>query len=174
MENYVTPELQALIGKEFSMDAWDAVERSAIRRFVQAVMDPDPVYWDDAAGVERGYGGTVAPPMFPFYGFRCPPNYPDPLNEAIKDAHFHGSSFLPRFGLPEPPIPLKRLLNGGNDLEFIADARAGDRLRAKSKIEDIYQREGRSGPLVFVKMNITISNQDGQVLMINRQTEIRR
>lgn len=174
MENYIAPEVKALVGKEHTMHAWDAVERSAIRRFVQAVMDTDPIYWDDAAGIERGYGGTVAPPMFPFYGFRCPPNYPDPLTPAISDPTFHGSSFLPRFGLPEPNIPLKRLLNGGSDLEFFALARPGDHLTATSSIEDVYQKEGRKGMMVFVKMKITISNQNNQVLMILHQTEIRR
>jgi acyl dehydratase len=171
--NYVTPEVRALIGAEAEMTAWDAVERGAVRRFVQAIMDPDPVYWDDRAAGETRYGGVVAPPFYPLYNFRYPPTLPDPLQEACTDPHFHGGSFLPRFGLPDVPGPERRL-NGGNEIEFFALARPGDRLTAKSSIEDIFQKTGRSGPMVFVKMRIAISNQDGQVLLINRQTSIRR
>ncbi len=172
--DYITPEIKALIGTEAEMEAWDEVERGAIRRFVQAVMDPDPVYWDDAYAATTRYGGVVAPPMYPMYAFRFPPNAPDPLDAAVHDPHYHGGSFMPRFGLPEPPVPLHRVLNGGNDVECLALARPGDRLRAKSMIEDIYQKNGRSGPMVFIRMKIVISNQNGQVLLINRQTSIRR
>jgi acyl dehydratase len=172
--DYITPEIKALIGKEAQMDAWDEVERGAVRRFVQAVMDPDPVYWDNEYASTTRYGGVVVPPMYPMYAFRFPPDAPDPLDAAYDDPLYHGGSFMPRFGLPEPPVPLQRVLNGGNDVEFLALARPGDRLRAKSVIEDIYQKNGRQGPMVFIQMKIVISNQDGQVLLINRQTSIRR
>ncbi len=172
--DYITPEIRALIGARAEMEAWDEVERGAIRRFVQAVMDPDPVYWDEEYARTTRYGGVVAPPMYPMYGFRFPPNTPDPLDEARHNPHCHGGSFMPRFGLPEPPVPLQRVLNGGNDVEFLALDRPGDRLRAHSMIEDIYQKNGRSGPMVFIRMKIVISNQHGQVLLVNRQTSIRR
>lgn len=172
--DYITPEIKGLIGSEAEIPAWDEVERGAVRRFVQAVMDPDPVYWDDGSAAATRYGGVVAPPMYPMYAFRFPPNGPDPLDGAYGHPHYHGGSFMPRFGLPEPPVPLQRVLNGGNDVEFYALARPGDRLRAKSVIEDIYQKNGRNGPMVFIRMKIVISNQDGQVLLINRQTSIRR
>jgi acyl dehydratase len=171
--NYVTPEVKALIGTEAEMPAWDAVERGAIRRFVQAVMDPDPIYWDDQEAADAPYGGVIAPPLFPLYNFRFPPTIPDQLEGALSDPLFHGGSFLPRFGLPDVPGPERRL-NGGNEIEFLAAARPGDRLRATSLIEDIFQKAGRSGQMVFVRMKITICNQDGQVLLINRQTSIRR
>ncbi|HYM90218.1 MAG TPA: MaoC family dehydratase N-terminal domain-containing protein [bacterium] len=172
--DYITPDIKALIGREAQMEAWDEVERGAIRRFVQAVMDPDPVYWDDGYAAKTRYRGVVAPPMYPMYAFRFPPNAADPLDAACNNPHFHGGSFMPRFGLPEPPVPLQRVLNGGNDVEFLALARPGDRLRAKSTIEDIYQKNGRNGPMVFIRMKIVITNQDGHVLLINRQTSIRR
>ncbi|MDA8051825.1 MAG: MaoC family dehydratase N-terminal domain-containing protein [Rhodospirillales bacterium] len=171
--NYVTPEVKALIGIEAEMAAWDAVERGTIRRFVQAVMDPDPVYWDDGEAAGTRFGGVIAPPLFPLYNFRFPPTAPDALMPALTDALYHGGSFLPRFGLPDVPGPERRL-NGGNEIEFFAAAKPGDRLRARSRIEDIFQKAGRSGPMVFVRMMIEIRNQEGEILLINRQTSIRR
>ncbi len=170
---WVTPEVLALIGSEADMDAWDAVERGAIRRFIQAVMDTDPIYWDDEEAGHTRYGGMVAPPLFPLYNFRFPPSMPDQLDEAFTDPNHHGGSFLPRFGLPDVHGPERRL-NGGNEIEFLACARPGDRLHAKSRIEDIFEKQGRAGPMLFVRMQIAITNQEGQVLLINRQTSIRR
>jgi acyl dehydratase len=172
-DTYLTPEIKALIGTSVHMSAWDAVERGAIRRFIQAIMDLDPVYWDDEEATTTPFGGVVAPPLFPLYNFRFPPTIPDQLEGALTDPMFHGGSFLPRFGLPDVPGPERRL-NGGNEIEFLAAARPGDRLDATSEIEDIFEKEGRSGRMVFVRMKITIRNQNGQVLLINRQTSIRR
>lgn len=173
-ENFITPEIKALIGSEAEVSSWDEVERGAVRRFVQAVMDPDPIYWDDDMAEQTRYGGVVAPYLFPLYAFRNPPSLSDPLDDAIGNAHYHGGSFMPRFGLPEIPVPLQRVLNGGNEIEFLSLARPGDRLTAKARIEDIVQKQGRQGPMLFIRMKISILNQHGETLLINRQTSIRR
>ncbi len=174
MENYVTEKVKALIGFETHATAWDAIERGAIRRFAQAIMDDDRIYWDDEYVKKTKYGTIVTPPLYLLYAFRQPPGTEDPLNEAIKDPNYHGSAFLPRFGLPEIPIPFKRFLNGGNDVEFFAYAKLGDRVSAKSRILDIYQKQGRSGPMVFIEMENIMTDQDSKILLINHTIEIRR
>lgn len=172
--DYITPEVKAVIGAQGVVTAWDEIEAGAIRRFIQAIMDPDPIYWDKDMASDR-YGGVVAPPMYPVHAFRTPPSAPDPLDEAIKNPRHHGaSSFMARQGLPDPPIPLKGVLNGGSDVEFFALAQVGDRLTLRSTIEDIYQKNGRSGALIFVRIRLEISNQKGELLLINRQTSIYR
>ena len=46
--NYISDEVKGLIGYETDwVEACDEVERGAIRRFNQAVMDEDPIYWKD-------------------------------------------------------------------------------------------------------------------------------
>ena len=50
-------------------------------------------------------------------------------------------------------------MDGGTDIEFFAPIRVGDTLTARSKIVDIYQKEGRSGPLIFVVRETTYTNQ---------------
>lgn len=172
-QTYVTDEIRKLIGVEAEVTAWDPVERGAVRRFVQAIMDPDPVYWSDEMADRTRYRGIVAPPFYPMYGFRFPPDQPDALAPTDTDPHFHGGTFLPRFGLPDVPGPERRL-NGGNEIEFYGLAKLGDRLTAKSRIEDVFQKQGRQGPMVFVRIHIAIYNQDGQLLLLNRQTSIRR
>ena len=44
----LTPEIQSKIGfLGERTKCWGVVEREGLRRFCQALMDPDPRYWDD-------------------------------------------------------------------------------------------------------------------------------
>lgn len=175
--NYITDEVRALIGKwSQPVVACDVVERGALRRFTQAIMDPDPLYWDDDYAAQTRFGGVVAPPFLPLHAFRQEPGSPDPLDAAKNNPDYDGAGMgmAQRLGLPEVPIPLKRLLNGGNDLEVYALAKPGDRIHAVSRYKDIYQKEGRSGTMVFVIIETEYYNQSGQLLLVGRQTLIWR
>ena len=55
------------------------------------------------------------------------------------------------------PSPERRL-NGGNEIELFALARPGDHVTAKNLIEDIVQKQGRQGSMVFMTMHIAITN----------------
>ncbi|MDA0338280.1 MAG: MaoC family dehydratase N-terminal domain-containing protein [Proteobacteria bacterium] len=146
--NYITADVKAMIGVETDViSSCDLVSESEIRRFFQAVMDPAPRYWDEDWARNSRYEGVVAPPAFPVHAFRRAPTMPDPLDN-MEDPDFDG--WDPPPGLPPVPIPFVRMLNGGYDYTFYRYAKAGERLCLKSKYKDIYQRDGRSGPLIFV------------------------
>jgi N-terminal half of MaoC dehydratase len=49
------------------------------------------------------------------------------------------------------------------DVEFVAPIRAGDSLTISSRIEEFYEKTGRSGPLTFVVIRSTYRNQHGEV-----------
>lgn len=174
MNSVLTDDVMALIGTRSQVTCWDLVERSEVRRFAQAIMDPDPIYWDDEEAKKRGFPCLVAPPLFPLYAFRFPPYHEDALSQAATEPDFHGAAFLPRFGLPDIPVPQKGLLNGGNDVEFFRYARVGDRLSAECELLNIYEKVGRSGHMVFVEMSMVFRNQLDEVLLHNKQIEIRR
>jgi acyl dehydratase len=173
--SYITDEVKQLIGGETDwVEACETVERGAIRRFHQAVMDDDPIYWKDTAAAATRYGGVVAPALFPLHAFRRPSGAPDPLNRVSGDPDFDGVTRDFGLGLPPVPIPLPRLLNGGNQVEVYQLARPGDRIRAKSKYVDIYQKEGKSGLLVFILVETVYANQRGETLLKALQTHILR
>ncbi len=177
IENYLTDEVLALIGVESEpIHAYDAVEHGAIRRHCQAIMDDDPMYWDDEQAANGRYGGVVAPPLFPLHAIRRPPGTPDPLDQATEDPDYDGAGqgLSARLGLPRLPLKLNRMLNGGNDVEVLALARPGDRIVARSRYKDVFQKEGKSGPLVFVIVETTYSTADGHALLISRQTQVWR
>ena len=173
--NYITSEVKKLIGYETEwVEAYDPVEQGAIRRFYQAVMDDDPAYWDPASPGAKRYGGVVAPPMFPLHAFRRPPGTPDPLSRVAGDPNFDGVTRDFGLGLPPVPVPLPRLLNGGNEVEVYRLARPGERIRAKSRYVDIYQKEGKSGSLVFILVETVYATQEGATLLKSVQSHILR
>jgi acyl dehydratase len=170
----LTAEIEALIGKESDeIAACDAVERGAVRRFAQASLDADPIYYDAVAAAGSRYRAPVAPPLFPMTMFRDDFGSPDVLAERAADPDFDGIVGATVQGLP--PIPAKglALLNGGTEVEFFAYARHGSRVIAKSRYESIYEKAGKAGPMLFVII-ATDYSADGQLLLRVRKTQIRR
>ena len=52
---HITPEVEALVGRRSTRRVMPSpIEAGELRRFTQAMMDPDPVFWDEAAARERG------------------------------------------------------------------------------------------------------------------------
>jgi hypothetical protein len=176
--NYITPEIKAYIGLESEeVEAWDPVELGSIRRMSQAIMDNDPVYWNEEYAKSLGFEGIVAPPLYPMHAIRRLPGTPDPLvsDEGNPDYDGAGQSHGTGLGLPPIPIPLSKLINGGNEVEVYAYARPNERIVAKSKYKNVYQKEGSSGPLVFVITETSYrAKETNTLLMISRRTQIFR
>ena len=172
--NYITDEVKAVIGVESEpIEAYYPVEPSEVRRFHHATMDQAPRYWDQDWAKKSRYGGVVAPPAFPVHAFRRSPGAPDPL-EAMGDPDFDGRNRRMRPGLPPVEVPLVRLLNGGYDYEFFRYARHGERIFCKSRFKDVYQRDGKSGTMVFVVIEDMYTNERGEPLLKTTNTSILR
>jgi hypothetical protein len=71
-------------------------------------------------------------------------------------------------------VPLPRLLNGGYEYEFFRYARVGERIYRSSTYLDIYQRDGRSGPMVFVIVADMFTTDDSVPLITATTTTILR
>lgn len=174
-EGYITPEVRAVIGAESAWEeACHPVQESEVRRFFQATMDFHPRYWDIRWATASRYGRVVAPPAFPVHMFKRPPSETvDPL-DSMEDPDFDGVSRRLRPGLPTVPVKLARILNGGYDYEFYSYARVGERVMMRSRYRDIYEREGRSGALVFVMVEDEYRTVDGRPLLTSVNANILR
>ncbi|MBI4338739.1 MAG: MaoC family dehydratase N-terminal domain-containing protein, partial [Chloroflexi bacterium] len=63
--NRITSELRAAMGRESApVTSPDEISRSELRRHIQAIIEDDPIFWDEAAAKSR-YGGLVCPGSFP-------------------------------------------------------------------------------------------------------------
>ncbi len=175
MKNHVTDDVRAIIGAQSSWnEATNAVEASEVRRFFQAIIDPKPVYWDEDQAKETRYGGTIAPPAFAVHAFRRGTDETiDPLDAGL-DPEFDGVSRALRPGLPSVPIALPRVLNGGYEYELFSYPRVGDRIKCRSTYRDIYQRDGKTGPMVFIVIEDEYATADGRPLLKSLNTMIMR
>ena len=61
-----------------------------------------------------------------------------------------------------PEFDTRRLL-AGIDVEFLTPIRAGDSITTISRIKEIYEKTGRSGPMVFVVISSTLRKQNGEI-----------
>ena len=66
-------------------------------------------------------------------------------SEIGPDGHAKRGGFL-------PPVPLPRRMWAGSQFEFRAPVRVGDAVERRSTIADVTAKEGRTGQLVFVKV----------------------
>jgi len=171
----LTEAAKAYIGTETEIEiACDVVERGAVRRYAQAIMDDDPAYHGEGPGAER-YGGAVAPLIFPTHMFRRPFGAPDPLQEKASDTDFDGSGISTTQGLPEiESLKHLAILNGGSSIEFRRYARHGETVKLKSRYADIVEKETSKGPIALVYIDSDYLGSDDELLCRVRRTYIRR
>jgi 3-methylfumaryl-CoA hydratase len=90
---------------------------------------------------ERPPAGTPLPALWHWLYFL-------PLHrrsEIGPDGHARRGGFL-------PPVPLPRRMWAGSQFRFDLPLRVGDAVTRVSTIEDVSEKSGRTGPLVFVKV----------------------
>ena len=154
--------------------ACDPVERGAVRRFAQAIMDEDPIFWGPAKNNAR-YGGPVAPPLYTAHIFRRPFGAEDPIQKNARNPDFDGLGATASQGLPElEPLRGYALLNGGIEVEFFRYARHGESVSLKSRYASITGKETSKGPMIFVVIESEYRTTDGELLIKTRRTQIRR
>ena len=111
---------------------------------------------------EKYLKGDEAPPMFMFGALR--PLVP--MDELGPDG-IPPDSFLPE-------LPLKRVMAGGTEMQFHRPVKPGDKLIATRSLHDLYEKQGKTGPLIFAVYNLSVENEDGELVMEEKQTRILR
>ena len=99
---------------------------------LSATLDRDPA---------RPAPGTELPPLWHWLYFLPMPRQ----SEIGPDGHARRGGFL-------PPVPLPRRMWAGSQFRFLSPLRVGDSLRRVSTIENVSEKTGRTGALVFVKV----------------------
>lgn len=97
---------------------------------------------------------------------------------------FHVALFWPVVSLTElrpdgvalddlfPEIPGKRPLAGGLKIEFHRPIRPGDVLTCTRTLTDIYEKQGATGPLVFMEVVMQIVNESLEPVLTEKTTRI--
>ena len=157
------------------------IEREGLRIFTQAIMDPDPRYWDDEFAKKTKFGDIITPPIYCTYlGRRARPGDEDPVTRAFaENPNSDGIGGVrtekTRGGLPDIPTSLKRILNAGNEIEVRQYPKLGDRVFSQARYADIRERVAKDGARMLIVTTETVyTNQNGEVLCILRASQIRR
>lgn len=113
-----------------------------------------------------GQPGTIAPdtrdqlpPLWHWYAF--PPTAA--MDELGSDGHPRVSDFM-------PPVRLNRRMWAGGHLEFFKPIHVGETLTRTTRVAKITEKEGATGPMVFVKLEHNISGDGG--LAVREQQDI--
>jgi acyl dehydratase len=128
-----------LDGRVFESASPVHVTSELIANFCAAIGETNPLYTDPEAAKVGPHGGLVAPPSF----------------AAIFG---DGEDIFRNY----PEFDTRRLL-AGIDVEFLAPIRAGDSITTSSRIKEIYEKTGRSGPMVFIVISSNLKRQNGEV-----------
>jgi 3-methylfumaryl-CoA hydratase len=112
---------------------------------------------------EKYLNGDEAPPMFIFNLFSSIPQLanlrPDGLARGVSKG---------------PKLPLKRVMAGGVEIRLHRPIHPGDTLTGTLKIVDMYEKEGRTGPLIFTVRELAVTTNSGVPVMEEISTSIAR
>src|SRR3954453_23843196 len=104
---------QSLIGVR-SKPVVNWIERGAVRRFAEAIGDPQPIYCDEDAAMLSRYGGLIAPPTFAI---------------TLDYGEIEGLN-----------VPTAGLLHGEQRIAAVRPLRVGERIIGQAVLEDVYEK----------------------------------
>lgn len=148
-ESLITKAWRDLLEYEFPPTVLE-VERGNIRRWTEAVGDPNPLWNDDEYARKSRYGKIVAPLTFL-------------IDRGI-------TPIADRIIATEGP---PSFLNGGTEIEYFKPIEVGDTITATQRLADIKEKTGSSGKMLILLCEIHYKNQKGELVRKCRQTFIR-
>ncbi len=140
---------RTLIGRE-SEPVVHEVEKGAIRRFAEALGDPNPIYVDEVAARAAGFAALVAPPTFPVTLT---------TNERFRHSLDLGT---------------RSILHGEQQFEYARPVLAGDRITVRSRVADVQERAGASGPMDVIVIEDEGRDEKGELVFKTRAMLILR
>ena len=131
-----------LIGKR-SIPAKNIVERGAVKKFVEAIGDPAPIYVNEEAGKASRYGRNIAPPTFPItleYGM---------VDELV--------------------LPTKGLIHGEQKFHYKRPLFVGEEVYGVTAIKNYYERTGSFGKMGFLVIERQGTDAQGELIYTEEQ-----
>lgn len=151
MTQLLTDEMRAAIGVSEDFGPFEVSRREIVKYAVATEQRLD-----------RFLRGDEAPPMF-LFGLLRPVLSADELEPD-------GLAADPLL----PELPLQRVMAGGTRMRLHRAVRPGDVLRARRTLVDLQEKQGRSGPLIFVVYELHVETEEGEPVADETQTRILR
>jgi len=147
------------------------VEESTILLFARAIGDPNPIYSDTAYAAAAEAGGIIAPPTYVQSSAQFDPDYP--LRPQLGK---------PWFGSGRNPTGATAARSGGSGgtglhaeqhFEFHRPVRVGDVLTTTSRTGEQWEKQGRSGKLIFSESITEYHDEHGELVVTARTVGVR-
>lgn len=154
------------------------IEEGHILLFARAVADPNPVYADAAYAAKTEAGGVIAPPTFVQASAQFDSDYP--LRPKLGQPWF--GSGRTATGLSDRPGGEGGGGGGGGggtglhaeqEFRYHRPLRAGDVLSASTHQGEQWEKQGRSGKLVFSESITEYRDQHGELVVTARSVGVR-
>lgn len=143
-------ELTHLVGKTGNPFTFK-VEQRHIRQFAQAIGDANPLYTDEEYAKKTAYKGIIAPLTFPVAVM------PDDEKDSI-----------------DLGLDYRRMLHGEQQFIYSRPIRAGETLHCRMKVTDVYEKEGKNGPMEFILLDTEIRDENGGHIVTSRTNIVYR
>ena len=130
------------------------VERGKIKEFARAIGDLSPFYLDDTIGRASEWGDIIAPPTFP---------------TTFRDENADTGAMLKDLG-----VDISRILHGEQEFEMHRPIRPGETFVCRSKVTDVYEKTGRSGPMGFVVRETAVTDRANEIVATIRSVTVVR
>ncbi len=144
---------RGVLGKEYPPYAV-TVERGKVKEFARAIGDLNRFYLDDAVGAASQWGDIIAPPTFAI---------------AFRSDEADSAALLRDLG-----VDISRILHGEQEFELYGQIRPGQTYLCRTKVVDIYEKTGRSGPMAFVVRETAVTDRTNEIVVRMRQTTVVR
>jgi acyl dehydratase len=144
---------RAVIGKEYPPYPV-TVERGKIKEFARAIGDLNPFYVDDRVGRASAWGDIIAPPTFAV---------------TFRDETADTGALLRDLG-----TDISRLLHGEQEFEIHRQLVPGETYLCRTKVVDIYEKTGKSGPMAFVVRETAVTDTTDEIVVTMRHITVVR
>src|SRR5207244_616069 len=130
------------------------VERGKIKEFARAIGDLNPFYLDDRVGAASAWGDVIAPPTFAV---------------TFRDERADAGALLRDLG-----VDISRVLHGEQEFEIFRQLIPGETYLCRTKVVDLYEKTGKSGPMAFVVRETAITDRANEIVATMRHVTVIR
>lgn len=152
-ESMVGPEAKKMIGAETPLGGPLVIEKGAVLRLARSIEDKCPLYTDEEFAKKSEHGKLLVPVTF--FDYNVPSGDEREITWKI-------------------PLSAKKRVRGKDEIELFHPIYVNDTIRAKTKVIDVYEKQGKKEALIFVVAETEYINQHNTIVMKHRITSIRR
>ncbi len=124
----------------------NVVEKDAVRKFAEAIGDPNPLYVDEEAAKASRYGRLLAPPTFP---------------RTFEYGEVEGMG-----------DPGQGFIHGEHRIRYERPLFVGEEVSCYAEVKDYYEKEGDEGTLGFLISERVGESPEGELIFTMLDTAV--